>query len=463
MTDTAGVDKPRRAEASQAERARNARREHIFISFKTEEREAAHRVKQALQAHGFKVWWQEEIQCGQEWHGELDKAVAQAGCVVVLWSARSMQSPWVRHEASQAIARGVYAPARIELAEIPPPFNRIQASDLMSWDGKESHPGFQDLLTRVHALLPEPVPAWKRALALLSRQRAAITAGGIASFALGLLIWQGALVSAQVQEMRGLVARQETMAKDVNRILYPLEDLEVSAWITVDPTPPEVEPYRDWMLQELSSAPKKVFESWVRQSEGANRRPVVVEPQLPLSPETPAWEAAEYALGYIDLDLSFSLDGAVPSAEHDAPDAGADLRIRLSEQAEVQWNLDRKVFWLKVRGRLPRQQWSVSTDRIASIPDLKRSTLQVQFEDITVPSDEAASLRVLSARRALRLQTLLLKMSGREFWLRSDNLKERIGNKGLRAYVAHLEQVSFGPPKETGSTIPGSASNDSQP
>lgn len=122
---------------------------HIFISFKTEERMAAFHLKEALNEAGFKVWWQEEIQCGQEWHGEIDKAIVEAGAIIVLWSKQSMHSQWVKHEASQAIVRSVYAPVRIEPMEIESPYDRIQATDLIKWEGDTKHAGFQNLNKRI--------------------------------------------------------------------------------------------------------------------------------------------------------------------------------------------------------------------------------------------------------------------------------------------------------------------------
>jgi hypothetical protein len=32
------------------------------------------------------VWFDEEIQCGQQWASIIDEKLASAGCVVVLWS-----------------------------------------------------------------------------------------------------------------------------------------------------------------------------------------------------------------------------------------------------------------------------------------------------------------------------------------------------------------------------------------
>lgn len=173
---------------------------HVFISFKTQEREFAFRLKTALNNAGYKVWWQEEIQCAQEWHGEIDKAIQVAGAIVVLWSRQSMLSPWVRHEASQAIVKNVYAPVRIEIIEIDSPYNRLQATDIINWTGDINNPGFQNLLHRLHELMPPPVPAWRQATQFAWKQRGIIVLSVIAAVALLLLFRQSAVLNKQIEK-----------------------------------------------------------------------------------------------------------------------------------------------------------------------------------------------------------------------------------------------------------------------
>ena len=173
---------------------------NIFISFRTSEREHALLLKNALVNSGFSVWWQEEIQCGQEWHGEIDKALQNASAIIVLWSKQSLESVWVKHEASQAISKQIYTPVRIEVTEIESPYNRIQATDLFNWNGIESHAGFQNLLTRLKELIPEPVPLYKRAIRLFWNQRLAVILFFITVYAMYLLLSQSRLLNVQSEK-----------------------------------------------------------------------------------------------------------------------------------------------------------------------------------------------------------------------------------------------------------------------
>jgi len=40
----------------------------------------------------------------------IEKAIADAKCVIVLWSAASVASEWVRNEASEGKRRGILVP-----------------------------------------------------------------------------------------------------------------------------------------------------------------------------------------------------------------------------------------------------------------------------------------------------------------------------------------------------------------
>lgn len=128
----------------------------VFISYKREEVDIARRLKEALESSGYTVWWDKNLQCGQQWHERIDLALEQACSVVVLWSARSINSPWVRHEASQAIARKVYTPVRIDNVPLGSPYDRVQYADLFNWSGDSIPVGFDSLLSQVKRLLPKP-------------------------------------------------------------------------------------------------------------------------------------------------------------------------------------------------------------------------------------------------------------------------------------------------------------------
>jgi hypothetical protein len=213
--------------------SRPRRRGYVFISYKREELAWADRLHQALEESGFSVWWDADLQCGQRWDEALDQAVVEADCIVVLWSERAMRSRWVAHEASVAISRRIYTPARIELTPISAPYNSHQASDLIDWDGEMNHPGLADLTRRVESLLPPVMPLWVRGAHRLRRHAATLVATAVAVLSLGLLASLVWFVSDLRRETE--TAFHEVMASAAYD--SALKAGESAAWGWDDPTP----------------------------------------------------------------------------------------------------------------------------------------------------------------------------------------------------------------------------------
>src|SRR5438309_8056582 len=86
----------------------------IFISYATEDRERAQLLAAVLSERGWDIWWDREIPLGKSFDEVIEKALAQARCVIVLWSAVSVTSEWVRNEASEGKRRGILLPVFME-------------------------------------------------------------------------------------------------------------------------------------------------------------------------------------------------------------------------------------------------------------------------------------------------------------------------------------------------------------
>jgi hypothetical protein len=196
----------------------------VFISYKREEAEYAIKIHEVLKKNGFAIWWDERLQCGQVWSQVLDEAVKSASCIVVLWSPMAIESKWVLHEASVAMARNNYAPARIEMCTIPSPYNQLQATDLMDWDGETEHPGINDLINRCNELMPRLKSEWEKRRELLWAYRVAIAAIVFGLTSLGILIWQTYTGGRQLEASRMQLARLDSVIKEQTKNSEDLKD-----------------------------------------------------------------------------------------------------------------------------------------------------------------------------------------------------------------------------------------------
>jgi hypothetical protein len=423
----------------------NARRGRVFISFKSGEIDIARRLKQALEDHGFEIWWQEQIQCGEEWHGAIDEAILAAGCIVVLWSSTSMLSPWVKHEASQAIARKVYAPARIELVEITPPFNRQQATDLISWADDRNHPGLLDLIARIARLIPLPLP-WPVVLGrALLRARATIVASAVAAVALAVLASLTRNVLSLSRRTEDLVIRQEVIAKDVERAMHPLNEVEVTLFLEVDRDSPEMKAYHDRIQTAL--LPEHLARAFAAGDVAPamqDRNGTVLQVQLlsgsRLLPRYPADLVAGYTLQYLDLELQLRHAGPDVATAPNALSIPLAIGPSSARQPSVSVDLRDMTIHLLAHFRPERATWH-GNGTIASVDDLLLSRFVVNVRSIMAPST-AQKDELRSSRSALRVTSLVLRAGGREFWARQAALHELSAPHQLRSYGGSFTETT---------------------
>lgn len=128
----------------------------IFISYAREDGERAKRLAEALEQHGWSVWWDPDIHPGETWDQVIERELDAARCVTVLWSKRSILKDWVRVEATEGLDRRILVPALIEDVRPPLRFRHVQAASLIDWNGEDGHRGFERLLKALMAKLDAP-------------------------------------------------------------------------------------------------------------------------------------------------------------------------------------------------------------------------------------------------------------------------------------------------------------------
>jgi TolB-like protein/Flp pilus assembly protein TadD len=102
----------------------------VFISYATEDRERAKPIVEVIEKAGFSVWWDRRIGLGSSFDREIERELDSAGCVIVIWSAHSVDSDWVRSEAQEGLDRGVLVPLLIDDVKAPLAFRRAQTAIL---------------------------------------------------------------------------------------------------------------------------------------------------------------------------------------------------------------------------------------------------------------------------------------------------------------------------------------------
>lgn len=128
----------------------------IFLSYSREDIVMASVIVEALERHSFSIWWDQKIDHGDVFDSIIRKELNAAKCVMVLWSKKSVESEYVRAEATSGKNRLV--PILIEDVNIPVPFNLIQTANLKYWNGDQSHPEFLKLLKSVSKKIGSPPP-----------------------------------------------------------------------------------------------------------------------------------------------------------------------------------------------------------------------------------------------------------------------------------------------------------------
>jgi tetratricopeptide (TPR) repeat protein len=148
----------------------------IFISYAREDRTAAEDFARAFGTLGFSVWWDRDIPGGTEFATVIARELNDARVVVVLWSAPSTESGFVRDESTRALEAGKLLPVRIEAVSLPLGFGQIHTLDLLDWGGDVDVAAFQQLVYEIRQRLgqssarPAPVRRWRlkpRLLALI--------------------------------------------------------------------------------------------------------------------------------------------------------------------------------------------------------------------------------------------------------------------------------------------------------
>jgi TIR domain-containing protein len=125
----------------------------VFVSYARKNRPRVAEVSGALEASGYSLWWDRQIESGSDYGMLIEREIDAAGCVVVAWSDAARRSLWVRAEANEALDSGKLVQICLDETKLPLPFTMLHFLDFSGWRGERDCEPWTGLDSRVGAML----------------------------------------------------------------------------------------------------------------------------------------------------------------------------------------------------------------------------------------------------------------------------------------------------------------------
>lgn len=170
----------------------------VFLSYSREDQKRALPVIKALEKAGLNVWWDGLLEGGENFLPTTENALETADAVVVLWSKVSVESHWVRDEATRGRERGCLVPLSLDGTHPPLGFRQFQTINISKWRGKADAPEIERAVRAARGFAgqrpSQPVPVPRQPL--LSRRMALGGGAVLLAGGAGLAAWKFAGGSA---------------------------------------------------------------------------------------------------------------------------------------------------------------------------------------------------------------------------------------------------------------------------
>jgi hypothetical protein len=108
----------------------------VFLSYDRDDADRARSLALALEKAGHSVWWDLHVRGGAQFSRVIEEALNAAQAVVVLWSAHSVESAWVRDEAAAGRDRQILIPVCLDKTVPPMGFRQYQTINFSGWKGR---------------------------------------------------------------------------------------------------------------------------------------------------------------------------------------------------------------------------------------------------------------------------------------------------------------------------------------
>jgi TIR domain-containing protein len=98
---------------------------NVFISYSHQDNYVAERVAEFLSDNGHLVWWDKRLFAGEDFSAAIENALKNAAVVIVIWTRSSVDSHWVRAEATHGLDHRKLIPLIIDDVIPPLEFRQI--------------------------------------------------------------------------------------------------------------------------------------------------------------------------------------------------------------------------------------------------------------------------------------------------------------------------------------------------
>ena len=217
----------------------------IFMSYAREDRNRVSKLAETLGLQrGWSVWFDARLRAGERFTREIEAALASSRCVLVVWSRYSLDSDWVRAEATEGWERGILVPVLFEECEPPLPFRQTETANLSNWHGSGA-PELLRLMDDIERILARGAAATSEELLQREKRRRTlrrrrtirkvtfVCAGIIAFMLCGLAYYGYSKHQARLQLAERLAGQADMMREEVIK-LKPGEENKYWWWIFVN-------------------------------------------------------------------------------------------------------------------------------------------------------------------------------------------------------------------------------------
>jgi TolB-like protein/Tfp pilus assembly protein PilF len=158
----------------------NTKRATLFLSYSHTDDAKARRIASVLEEAGYTVWWDALIEGGAVYAKSIGSALESADAVIVMWSASSVESDWVRDEAAQGRDRHCLIPLSLDGTRPPLGFRQYQVIKFRNWRGRRDSPQFEALERAIATCSGSTLPSVRIRESPITRRTALIAGAGAA-------------------------------------------------------------------------------------------------------------------------------------------------------------------------------------------------------------------------------------------------------------------------------------------